>query len=284
MQELFSLFLGMNLSICSVLVWAGLFLPLSVTYAQGTFRSTWTITTPTESSDTLSSVSPGSFPVTQLGGASAAPVTAAALLKEPDTTIDGNRESPTPPDTAAIRMDAVNPKEVGLVAPAALDKAEHSLSRLRNVPAIPPLFIAPSSVDKKTGLARTRMSSGFGIRQHPISGNLASHAGIDLPAALGTLVYATADGICQQVIDQPGGIGLAVYLSHNQGHQTLYGHLLSSRIKPGQTVVRGQAIGRVGMSGLTTGPHLHYGVRYNGQVVDPLPYCFLLSVPGPAKR
>ena len=274
----------MNLSICSVLIWAGLFLPLSVAYAQGTFRSTRTITTPTESSDTSGSFSPGSFPVTQLGGVSATPINAVSRTGKPDVTIDGNRESPTPLDRATVRMEAASPKEVESVAPATLGKSEHSLSRLRNVPAIPPLFIAPSSVDKKTGLARTRMSSGFGIRQHPISGNLASHAGIDLPAALGTLVYATADGICQQVLDQPGGIGLAVYLSHNQGHQTLYGHLLSSRIKPGQTVVRGQAIGRVGMSGLTTGPHLHYGVRYNGQVVDPLPYCFLLSVPGPAKR
>ncbi|WP_338877310.1 M23 family metallopeptidase (plasmid) [Spirosoma sp. SC4-14] len=121
------------------------------------------------------------------------------------------------------------------------------------------------------------MSSAFGLRQHPVLGGLVSHTGIDLPAPMGTLVYATADGYCRQIVNQPDGIGLAIYLTHGRGHQTLYGHLLSTGVKPGDFVNRGQVIGRVGASGLTTGPHLHYGVRYNGQVVDPLPYCFLLS-------
>lgn len=174
---------------------------------------------------------------------------------------------------AAIRsQDLVNRK----AGSNPLTDRDRSLNRLRDVPSILPFHVA---ADKATGLVRTRMSSKFGMRQHPVLGSLASHTGIDLPAPLGTPVYATADGFCRQIINQPEGIGLAIYLTHGRGHQTLYGHLLSTWIKPGDFVYRGQVIGRVGASGMTTGPHLHYGVRYNGQVVDPLPYCFLLSKP-----
>lgn len=170
---------------------------------------------------------------------------------------------------AAIRSKELNSKKV-------IRDKQRSLNRLRDVPSILPFYVA---ADKLTGLVKTRMSSGFGLRQHPVSGSLASHTGIDLPAPIGTLVYATADGFCREVINQPEGIGLAVYLTHGRGHQTLYGHLLSNRVKPGDYVYRGQIIGQVGASGMTTGPHLHYSVRYQGQVVDPLPYCFLLSKP-----
>lgn len=175
---------------------------------------------------------------------------------------------------ASLRIDVIRRKETA--AKLLRSEREQYLNRLRDVPSILPFYIAP---DKISGLTKTRMSSGFGMRQHPVTGNVVSHAGIDLPAPMGTLIYATADGFCRQRINQPEGIGLAIYLSHGRGHQTLYGHLLTSWVKPGDFVVRGQVIGRVGASGLTTGPHLHYGVRYNGQVVDPLPYCFLLSKP-----
>lgn len=175
---------------------------------------------------------------------------------------------------AILRVTALRNKEVA--GKTALTDRQRSLNRLRDIPSILPFYVA---ADKVTGRVRTRMSSGFGMRQHPVLGSLASHTGIDLPAPLGTLVYATADGFCRQLINQPDGIGLAIYLTHGRGHQTLYGHLLSSWIKPGDFVYRGQVIGQVGASGMTTGPHLHYGVRYNGQVVDPLPYCFLLSKP-----
>ncbi|WP_018620781.1 M23 family metallopeptidase [Spirosoma luteum] len=153
------------------------------------------------------------------------------------------------------------------------------LNRLRDVPSILPFFVSSATASKTTCLIKTRLSSGFGMRQHPISGSLVSHSGIDLPAPMGTLVYATADGYCRQIINQSNGIGLGIYLIHGRGHQTLYGHLLTTLVKPGEFVMRGQVIGQVGASGLTTGPHLHYGVRYNGLVVDPLPYCFLLAKP-----
>lgn len=150
--------------------------------------------------------------------------------------------------------------------------SEGLIDRLRDVPSIFPFYIPNES-----GLVKARMSSGFGMRQHPVMGNFASHAGIDLPAPVGTLVYATADGYCRQIVNQPQGIGLAIYLTHGRGYQSLYGHLLTTWIQPGDYVFRGQIIGRVGASGMTTGPHLHYGVRHKGQVVDPLPYCFLLA-------
>lgn len=269
----------MNTPRCLLVILAGLSLPFSTLYAQGVFGS---VRATTSASDWESRPpdSTANFPVTSLGGipVSRIPGSAPWLEHPVSTAIDPIRLASTP-DTTLRRLVITSSEKVNMAAPTMAAEENRDWERLRNVPAIPPLFIAPSSVDKKTGLTRTRMSSKFGIRQHPILGNLISHAGIDLPAPLGTLVYATADGVCQQIIDQPDGIGLAVYLLHNKGHQTLYGHLLSSRIKPGQAVVRGQVIGRVGLSGMTTGPHLHYGVRYHGQVVDPLPYCFLLSTP-----
>lgn len=173
---------------------------------------------------------------------------------------------------ALLRVEAIRAKEAGF--PKLSSERDLLLNRLRDVPSILPFNVSSSALN---GRVRTRLSSRFGMRSHPILGNLISHNGIDLPAPMGTVVYATADGYCRQLINQPDGIGLAIYLTHGRGHQTLYGHLLSTWIKPGQFVLRGQVIGRVGASGMTTGPHLHYGVRYNGQPVDPLPYCFLLT-------
>lgn len=226
-----------------------------------------------------------SFPVTYLDGpgntAVRPPVSAPAKTsfagKIPDPVKDSLQFLRFVDSLAAWRVNAIRAKEAGSVKRSS--ERDRSLHRLRDVPSILPFYVSSSSASRLTGRIKTRMSSGFGTRQHPISGSLVSHAGIDLPAAQGTLVYATADGYCRQLINQPDGIGLAICLTHGRGHQTLYGHLLSTRVEPGQFVLRGQIIGRVGTSGMTTGPHLHYGVRYNGQVVDPLPYCFLLSKP-----
>lgn len=224
-----------------------------------------------------------SFPITYLDGPGMAaerpPVSAPAKIsfagKVPDPVKDSLQFLRFVDSLASLRVHAIRVKEAGSAKGSS--ERDRSLNRLRDVPSILPFYVSSSSASRLTGRVRTRMSSGFGKRQHPVLGGLVSHAGIDLPAAQGTLVYATADGYCRQLINQPDGIGLAIYLAHGRGHQTLYGHLLSTRIKPGQFVLRGQVIGRVGASGMTTGPHLHYGVRYNGQPVDPLPYCFLLS-------
>ena len=256
--------------------------------AQGVFTSPAQLSSPVYSrqgADTSRQTGSQSFPITYLDkptgppdGTSLRPEASIAKPASLSVAVDPLRDSLQflryVDSLAILRVAAIRNRDSA--TKKVITSRDRSLNRLRDVPSILPFYIA---ANKKTGLVRTRMSSGFGMRQHPVLGSLAAHTGIDLPAPMGTLVYATADGFCRQLINQPGGIGLAIYLTHGRGHQTLYGHLLSTWIKPGDFVYRGQVIGRVGASGLTTGPHLHYGVRYNGAVVDPLPYCFLLSKP-----
>jgi murein DD-endopeptidase MepM/ murein hydrolase activator NlpD len=113
--------------------------------------------------------------------------------------------------------------------------------------------------------------SGFGYRIHPIFGVRRFHAGLDLTAAHGTLIKAGDGG---QVIQAgySGGYGYTVLLYHGGGFATRYAHLSSIRCAMGQFVERGQVIGLVGSTGWSTGPHLHFEVRINGQAQNPLQY------------
>ena len=116
-------------------------------------------------------------------------------------------------------------------------------------------------------------SSGFGWRLHPILGNWLMHAGRDFAAPQGTPVVAALSG---RVVSSglAGGYGIAIELEHSAPRRrTLYGHLSELYVKAGQTVLQGEVIGRVGSTGLSTGPHLHFELRQpsNGgwQAVDP---------------
>jgi len=115
-----------------------------------------------------------------------------------------------------------------------------------------------------------RISSGFGMRVHPITGDYRLHAGMDYAAATGTPVRAIGDG---EVIDAgwDGGFGNRIKIQHKNGLVTLYGHLsaFATGIRPGLRVHIGQLIGYVGSTGLTTGPHLHFAVYVNGIPRDP---------------
>lgn len=138
---------------------------------------------------------------------------------------------------------------------------------LRTVPSILPIRV----VDRE----QYRVSSFFGLRCHPLTGRQKHHNGIDFPQPIGTPVFATADGYVAKVGLQPDGLGLSVLIEHPGGFTTCYGHLSRYVVKVGQQIRRGQQIGRVGQTGTATGPHLHYIVRYKGQSVDPMKYCFL---------
>ena len=118
-------------------------------------------------------------------------------------------------------------------------------------------------------LASARMTSGFGMRWHPLLGGERMHSGIDLAAPAGTPVVATADGIVGEAAWN-GGYGLYVAIAHAGGMQTRYGHLSQLAVSAGQAVTAGQLIGYVGSTGRSTGPHLHYELRLNGQAVRPL--------------
>lgn len=113
-----------------------------------------------------------------------------------------------------------------------------------------------------------QLTSGFGMRVHPLSGQKILHSGIDLSAPSGTPVHATADGI----VSYSGwsrGNGNIVVVEHGHGFSTVYAHNTKNLAKVGQTVRRGQKISTTGSTGVSTGPHVHYEVWKNGTCVNP---------------
>lgn len=115
------------------------------------------------------------------------------------------------------------------------------------------------------------ISSGFGWRFHPIFRRSAFHTGIDIVTFWGAPVYATADGIVAYV-GWESGYGKVIKINHGRGIITYYAHLSSYNVSVGQFVKKGQFIGRVGSTGTSIGPHLHYEVRRGGTPVNPASY------------
>jgi murein DD-endopeptidase MepM/ murein hydrolase activator NlpD len=119
--------------------------------------------------------------------------------------------------------------------------------------------------------ARGVLTSGFGTRRDPFTGQRARHEAIDISTAPGQAVQATADGIVLQA-GADGSLGVAVSISHGYGVTTRYGHLQRVAVRPGQQVRRGEVVGFVGNTGRSTGYHVHYEVLDHGVSVDPLAY------------
>lgn len=117
------------------------------------------------------------------------------------------------------------------------------------------------------------VTDGFGMRFHPILRMRLMHEGIDIDAHLGTPVHITGDGVVSYV-GRRGGYGNVVEIDHGFGYMTLYAHLERSLVREGDNVKRGQVIALSGGSGLTTGPHLYYGVEKDNVFVDPSGYFF----------
>ncbi len=118
---------------------------------------------------------------------------------------------------------------------------------------------------------RRNVSSKFGSRQHPILNRDILHRGIDIAAKFGTGVFASRSGIVESV-RQNDGYGQMVKISHTNSYTTVYAHLSNDFVKEGQYVQRGQRIGEIGKSGLATGSNLHFELRKNGKVLDPLKF------------
>jgi len=139
---------------------------------------------------------------------------------------------------------------------------------LTHIPAIQP-------IDNKD-LKRT--ASGWGMRIHPIYNIKKFHYGLDFTAPTGTPIYATGDGTIEYVIPSTDkasqGYGNLIIINHGYGFRTLYAHMNKFKSKAGQQVKRGEIIGYVGNTGLSTGPHLHYEVIKDGQKVNPIYYLF----------
>ena len=113
------------------------------------------------------------------------------------------------------------------------------------------------------------ITSRYGGRRDPIYGGRDNHPGIDIGADHGTPVYASAAGVVEQA-EWYYGYGNFVRISHDYGYETAYGHLSSFNVKAGQVVEKGQFIGRVGSTGYSTGPHLHFEVRLDGKQINPM--------------
>jgi murein DD-endopeptidase MepM/ murein hydrolase activator NlpD len=135
-----------------------------------------------------------------------------------------------------------------------------------------------SDVDKRNQLAAATpsiwpthgwLSSSMGNRADPLTGENDYHPGLDISADRGDPVYATADGTVTHAASA-GNYGNLVIVEHGFGIQTRYGHLSAFKVTHGQAVKRGDLLGLVGSTGRTTGPHLHYEVRANGRILNPL--------------
>ncbi|PLX19968.1 MAG: hypothetical protein C0597_04760 [Marinilabiliales bacterium] len=140
-----------------------------------------------------------------------------------------------------------------------------SLSKSTKTPSIFP-------VEKIEGV---EISSGFGMRMHPIKKEKMMHKAVDIKAPKGTPVYATADGLIRKVkldYEEGKGYGMYIIIDHENGYSTLYSQLSEYNIKEGSEVKQGDVIGYVGSSGISTGPHLHYEVMKDGENVNPENY------------
>ncbi len=135
---------------------------------------------------------------------------------------------------------------------------------LKAIPAIQPV----ANKDLK------KISSFFGYRVHPIFKRVMFHDGLDFTAPTGTKVYATGDGVVVEAKHARYGYGNTIIIDHGFGYKTVYAHLQSFKVRPGQRVERGDVIATVGNTGLSNGPHLHYEVLRNGTKVDPVYYFF----------
>ncbi|MBS0476926.1 MAG: M23 family metallopeptidase [Proteobacteria bacterium] len=127
------------------------------------------------------------------------------------------------------------------------------------------------SIPSRMPVIGAALTSGYGMRWHPVLGGRRAHKGIDLAMPIGTPVYATADAVVSKA-ERFSSYGLFISLEHGGEIQTRYGHLSRIAVAAGQTVHKGDLIGYVGSTGRSTGPHLHYEVRVGGVAVNPVPY------------
>ena len=118
----------------------------------------------------------------------------------------------------------------------------------------------------------TYITSPYGTRVHPVTGQLKTHTGLDIGAGMGTNIFAAADGTVIVSGWNSGGYGNYVVIDHGGGVTTLYAHCSSLLVSAGQSVTRGQVIAKCGSTGISTGPHLHFEVLKNGAHTDPYAY------------
>ena len=130
----------------------------------------------------------------------------------------------------------------------------------------------PSDATWITPVSGYTLTSPFGMRVHPVLGYEKMHNGIDMACAQGTPIYATRAGTVTTASYQASGAGYYVSINHLDGFASIYMHMTHYVVSAGQSVSQGQLIGYVGSTGMSTGPHLHFGISYAGTYVNPLAY------------
>ncbi|TVR74287.1 MAG: M23 family metallopeptidase [Spirochaetaceae bacterium] len=135
-------------------------------------------------------------------------------------------------------------------------------------PAERALFLRVRFVDP---LPEGMISSRYGYRVHPMTGTRSFHRGLDLSAPFGTPVVSAAAGIVSEIRRDPL-LGLSVHVDHGNGYATVYAHLQEAIVRVGDTLAQGEAIGKVGSTGFSTGPHLHFEILLDGVNKDPERY------------
>ena len=130
----------------------------------------------------------------------------------------------------------------------------------------------PSDATWVTPVSGWKLTSPFGMRLHPVLGYYRMHNGIDMACSQGTPIYATRAGKVTRTAYQAGGAGNYVSINHLDGFSSIYMHMTHYVVSAGQTVSQGQLIGYVGSTGISPGPHLHFGISYAGTYVNPLAY------------
>ncbi|GAA4642185.1 hypothetical protein GCM10023115_04220 [Pontixanthobacter gangjinensis] len=171
----------------------------------------------------------------------------------------------------AHKRAATGDRQAGQLLYAGIDRGGKSQTQLMRWGSEGRFFEASGVGEQRSGLLAPvpgGISSGFGMRRHPILGYRRMHSGMDFRASSGTPIVAVADA---QVVGsgRMGGCGNAVRLRHGGGMDTRYCHMSRIAVRSGQSVRRGQVIGYVGSTGLSTGPHLHYEMYRNGRAVNP---------------
>jgi len=136
------------------------------------------------------------------------------------------------------------------------------------------LFAAIPAIQPIANKELIALASGYGVRIHPVYKVRKMHTGIDFAAPIGTHIYATADGIVDEVQVSFSGYGKMIEIDHGFGYRTRYAHMHGFAVQKGQKIKRGELIGYVGDTGLSTAPHLHYEVFINGTHVNPVHYFF----------
>lgn len=148
-----------------------------------------------------------------------------------------------------------------------IDEIFSALDSMKNLTGIP-------SILPVKDIGPSQAGAGVGSKIHPFYKTTVMHNGVDILSPLGTQVRAAADGVVEEVVKSDRGRGNQITIKHEFGYKTYYAHLGDILVRASQPVKQGSVIGRVGNSGLSFAPHLHYEITLNGEVLDPVNYFF----------